>query len=173
MIRPALFVFKQADWSIMKKTEFITRVGETYREYEAVLAGLNEAQMLQPRACGEWSVKDVIAHVAWHEREMVGVMRQRALVGSDLWNLPLDPRNAAIHAENKDRPLPEVLAEAKQAHRSLMDLLEGLTDEELLDPARFRGMPSDWIPWEVIASNTFEHYPDHTADIRKAFPLSP
>ena len=31
-------------------------------------------------------------------------------------------------------------------------------DKDLMDPARFSGMPADWEPWQVIASNTYEHY---------------
>ncbi len=154
----------------MDKTEFISKIKETYQEYQSILASLSETQMLQPRTCGEWSVKDVIAHVTWHEREMVGVLKERALVGSDLWNLPLDQRNAAIHAENQDRPLQKILTESKQVHQSILELLDGLMDDDLLEASHFREMPPNWIPWQVIASNTFEHYPDHTADIRKAFP---
>ncbi|MEW6092664.1 MAG: ClbS/DfsB family four-helix bundle protein [Chloroflexota bacterium] len=156
----------------MNKSEFLSKVNETYQEYLSILASLSAAQMLQPRTCGEWSVKDVIAHVTWHEREMVGVLKERALVGSDLWNLPLDQRNAVIYESNKDLPLAEVLSEAESVHRELLEFLAGITDEDLLEARHFREMPPDWIPWEVFASNTFEHYPDHVADIRKAFPLS-
>jgi hypothetical protein len=50
-----------------------------------------------------------------------------------------------------------------------LKFLEELADDDLLHASHFREMPSDWIPWQVIASNTFEHYPVHTADICKAF----
>jgi uncharacterized protein (TIGR03083 family) len=153
----------------MDKLEFITKVKKTHQDYGTILAGLTEAQMIQPHTCGEWTVKDVIAHVTWYEREMVGVLEQCALVGSKLWDLPLDQRNAAIYSENKEHPLPDVLTESRQIYQSMLNLLEGLTDEDLLDSSHFREMPPDWIPWQVIASNTFEHYPVHTADIRKAF----
>jgi hypothetical protein len=153
----------------MRKKEFIEKIREAHREWEAVLAGLDEAQMLQPHTCGEWSVKDVVAHITWHEKEMASVLKERALKGSDLWNLTIDERNATICAENKDRPLGDVLAESGRVFQSLMEYLLPLTDEDLTDPGRFNEMPPDWNPWEVIASNTFEHYPDHIVDIRKAF----
>jgi uncharacterized protein (TIGR03083 family) len=156
----------------MDKIEFLSKVNETYQEYQSVLASLSGAKMLQPGTCGDWAVKDVIAHVTWYEREMVGVLKSRALVGSDWWNLSLDQRNAAIYESNKDLPLAEVLSKAESVHRELLKLLASLTDMDLLDASHFREMPPDWIPWEVIASNTFEHYPDHVEDIRKAF-LSP
>ncbi|MDE0217922.1 MAG: hypothetical protein OXJ90_01530 [Spirochaetaceae bacterium] len=52
--------------------------------------------MLQPRAGGCWSGKDIVAHVIWYEREMVGVLKSRVLAGSDLWALPVDERNSAV-----------------------------------------------------------------------------
>ncbi len=153
----------------MNKTEFITKIRSARQEWESALAGLDEAQMLQPRTCGDWSIKDVIAHITWYEREMVGVLEAHALIGSDLWNLPLEQRNAAIHAVNKDRPLRDVLAEAKLVSGDLLRLLPTLSEADLSDASRFPGMSAEWLPWEVIASNTFEHYADHLAEIRRAF----
>ena len=154
----------------MKKLEFISKIGETYQVYEAALATLSEAQMHAPRTHGEWSIKDVIAHVTWYEREMVGVLRSRTLVGSNLWNMPLEQRNDVIFTENKDHSLADVLAESRKIHREFMELLQDLSDEDLLDASHFREMPLDWLPWQVIASNTCEHYPGHATDILKVFP---
>jgi uncharacterized protein (TIGR03083 family) len=154
----------------MDCVEFIARVTSTRKEYDDLLSGLDEAQMTCPRTCGEWSVKDVIAHVTWYERQMVAVIEQRALVGSDLWALDLEQRNAAIYAQNRDRPLAEILRESMTVHASLMASLLTLNDIDLLEASRFREMPGEWLPWEMIGSNTFEHYPDHTTDIRRAFP---
>jgi len=154
----------------MKKAEFTSRIEGTYRAYETALEALNDAQLLQPGICGDWSIKDVVAHITWYEREMVSVLSARALLGSALWNVTLEQRNFSIFAENKDRPLEDILIDSREIHQGVMDLTKGLTEEDLLEASRFRKMPPDWIPWEVIASNTFEHYPVHTADIRKAFP---
>ena len=122
--------------------------------------------MTESGVVGEWSVKDVIAHITWHEREMVGVLRARALVGSDLWNLPLDQRNAAIFEQNRHRPLSDVLTEAQQIFPHLVELVQTLDDQDLIDPSRFAQMPADWQPWQVIASNSFEHYRAHIPDLR-------
>ncbi len=44
---------------------------------------LEPHQMEVPSVCGDWSVKDIIAHIAWFEDEMVGMLRTRALEGVD------------------------------------------------------------------------------------------
>lgn len=122
--------------------------------------------MLEPGLPGGWSVKDVIAHVNWYEREMLGVLEQRALIGSELWELPADERNVPIYKDGKDLPLDAVLAESSQLFERLWALVSGLADEDLVDSSRFDQMPEDWEPWKVLASNTYEHYQQHIPDIR-------
>ncbi len=153
----------------MNKEEFILKIKETHSEYSKALEGFSSAQLIQPKTCGGWSVKDVIAHVSWHECQMVGVIANRSLNGSSWWNLPLEERNAAIYALNKDRATEDVLAESREIFTDLMFQLDTLTEEDLSTAENFVDMPSEWKPWEVIASNTFEHYPEHARDIRAAF----
>jgi len=145
----------------MRKDELLRRIRKARARWDSALAGLDDAHLVQPGFAGDWSAKDVIAHIAWHEREMIGLIRARALAGSELWNLPLHQRNDAIYRANRDRPLAEVRREAAAVYAELLDALETLADEDLVDPAHFSGMPADWQPWQVIAGNTFEHYADH------------
>jgi hypothetical protein len=80
--------------------------------------------------------------------------------------LPFDERNAHIYAQHKDQPLAAVLAEAETSYRDFLAAFETVTDLDLNDPARYAHMPADWEPWRVFSSNTYEHYRDHTADLR-------
>jgi hypothetical protein len=59
-----------------------------------------------------------------------------------------------------------VLDEAERVHQDLVDAFEELPEEHYGNPARFRDMPADWLPWQVFAGNTYEHYRDHAADVR-------
>jgi hypothetical protein len=145
----------------MTKDELLTRIGEARGRWDAALAGLDDAQLLQPGFAGQWTAKDVIAHIAWHEREMIGVCRTRTLAGSEWWSLSTDERNGAIFQANRERPLDEVRGEAAQVYAELLGALQTLSDEELVDAGRFADMPADWLPWQVIAGNTYEHYEDH------------
>ncbi|MFQ5943976.1 MAG: ClbS/DfsB family four-helix bundle protein [Anaerolineales bacterium] len=136
-------------------------------EWDRVLAAVGEERMLEPGLPGGWSVKDAVAHVNWYEREMIQVLEQRALVGSDLWNYPADERNIPIYEEGKDLPLDDVLAESNRLFERLWELVSELADEDLNEASRFDQMPEDWEPWQVIASNTYEHYQQHIPDIRE------
>lgn len=140
------------------------RIGRS--EWEAMLARVDATRMTEPGVLGDWSVKDVIAHVTWGEREMVPLFRDRELVGSPLWRLTTDARNAAMVEESRSKSLAQVLAEARDVWPELLAALEGITDAELNDPAHFKDMPADWVPWQILAGNTYDHYLEHLEPIR-------
>ena len=50
-------------------------------------------------------------------------------------------------------------------YEAILALINTLSDEELRDPSRFEFIPDDWVLWEIIASNTYGHYEQHTLDI--------
>ncbi len=151
---------------MMDKATFLGTLRTKRAEWETLLAEVGEARMTQPGAAGEWSVKDIIAHVAWGEREMVGVLQARALVGSDLWNLSTDERNAVVFEQNRHRSLQDVLTEEEQLYAELLSGLEAISDEDLNNPQRFRDMPPTWIPWQILSGNSFGHYAEHIPSIR-------
>ena len=150
----------------MDKATFLEELHAARTEWEDLLAQVGEERMLEPGAAGAWSVKDIIAHLMWGEREMIGVCEAHALVGSNLWNLSEDERNAAVVAEMRDCPLQEVLLEAKQVFAHFLAAVQRLSDEDFNDPHRFRDMPDDWIPWRILAGCSYAHYRQHMPSIR-------
>lgn len=145
----------------MDKEHFIRRVEDAWVKWQSLVDRAGEERMLEPANEGGWTLKDVIAHITWHEREMVNVLRTRALVGSDLWLQPLEQRNQAIYEENRDLPLEQALSEAQQAHQALMQELKEMSEEDLLELGRIAEMPPDLRLWDILADNTFQHYLDH------------
>jgi hypothetical protein len=152
---------------MMDKTMFISTLKKAREEWEALLAQVGEERMLQPGAAGKWSVKDVIAHVTWGEREITPVMRAHVLAGSELWNLSDDERNEIVYQQNRDRSLHEIMNEEQQAHADLLAAAQTLGDEDLNDSHRYKQMPEEWVPWQLYAGNTFKHYQDHMPSIRE------
>ena len=151
----------------MNKEEVITRVKAERSRWNDVMAQIDDDLMMKPGVEGHWSAKDVLAHVVWYEREIVGVLSARAFVGSDLWALPLDERNAGVYEETKNMTLEEARAESARVFPELLELLEALPEDAYGDPSSFPGMPAEWAPWFIIAGNTFNHYLDHTESLRQ------
>lgn len=150
----------------MDKQTFLETLRAARAEWESLLAEIGEERMLQAGANGEWSVKDVIAHVMWSEREMIGVCQARALVGSELWQMTDDERNPIVVSWYRSSSLQDVLREERQVYSQLLAELEKLSNDDLNDSGHFRAMPSDWLPWQVIAGCSFKHYRDHTVPLR-------
>jgi uncharacterized damage-inducible protein DinB len=149
-------------WSEMNvKAEYLEQVESAWNELIDVLTQCEDSYMNMPGAAGYWSPKDVMAHITWFEREMIGVLEKRALTGSDWWNYPTDDRNLRIYEANKDRPLDEIRSEFFRVHADLWALLQKITAEDLTNPTNFKDMPPNWVPIEVIAGNTSSHYREH------------
>jgi hypothetical protein len=152
----------------VNKTVFLQRMQKSRRELESALAELTEAQILQPGASGEMSVKDMLVHITWHEVQMIGMIEQMALIGSPWWALPTDERNAQIYEANRGRSWADVWAEAQEVYPRLYALLQGLDEAAYLEAALYREMPPDWEPWRIFADNTFDHYDHHLADLMRS-----
>jgi uncharacterized protein (TIGR03083 family) len=158
----------------MKKAEVLEKIRSGRERMEAAIAGLDEAEMAQPGVVGNWSVKDLLAHVTVWEAELV-----TALWYTTLGRRPrladirdVDAWNARRYEENKDRPLDRILGDFRGVYEQLLQRVERLSDDELNDPRRYdwtRGRPM----LEVIAENSYDHEAEHTAQIeayRKAKP---
>lgn len=153
--------------SLRIKKDVINTLLYARRDWDKFLDQVDEPRMLQPGVCGPWSVKDIIVHVTWYEREMEELFRTRRLEGSPLWELEPDLRNEKIFQENQFRSLDEVKQESLRVFAHLLTALEDLEPQDLLDPARIEGMPADWQPIEILASNTWSHYSDHIKHIQE------
>ncbi len=151
----------------MEKSEFLNTLSKDRDAWEALLARVSYEEMTEPGLPGGWSVKDVIAHVTWHEREMIKLLETQSFVGSDWWELAIDERNELIYEQYKDQPLEEVLESAKLDYAGFLAAFGPITDEELNGPSYFEYFPPDREPWNIIAGNTYEHYRDHMPDIEK------
>ncbi len=156
----------------MNKAEFLQKLTDKRAEWDGVLAKIPQELMTIPGVNEDgWSVKDIVAHVAWYENEATHILKSHILASESpendkMWGMPINERNSAIYKQNRNLPLSDALVMGQDAFRTFLHEAQKLAEEDLSDPARYEGMPADWAPWEVVASNTFEHYPDHVAEIR-------
>ena len=148
------------------KPELIKLIHEEREALEIVLARLTHGQMLLPGVAGEWSVKDVMAHISAWERRMLD------WIGSHLRgqepNIPLpwdvERMNAEAHAQVKDKPLEEVLEEFHQSYQEALALAESLSEEQL--QTRYAHTWPMGPLWLGVAANMHFHYKEHREDIQ-------
>ncbi len=152
------------------KEALIARIVDDLARFEEIVSRVSSDRLAEPILPGGWSVKDVLAHVAWGEREGIGVMRGRALVGSDLWDLPQDERNEIVVRESRSRDLRDVLRDYQTTFEEYISEIAQLSDAELNEPERFRGLSEGipgWPPWRVVYDP--RHYEKHGETIEAAF----
>jgi uncharacterized protein (TIGR03083 family) len=132
------------------KSDLVRAIRDERQRFDEVLARVPRERLAEPGVSHDWSVKDVLAHIAWGLRENVGVARTRVLAGSDLWKLGDDERNAIVFERERARPLDDVLRDHRESFDDFMRALDDLTEEELNDPARIRDMIPGWRPWRIL-----------------------
>jgi hypothetical protein len=132
--------------------------------------GLTPEQLLQPRAVGEWSVRDILQHLSLWEAELVRLLMhvdqgRRAVGQSFVPNPDFDSLNARWHAETKDRPLDRVLEDFHGVRRQTRRWIDEFSDEDLERLRRESWLHNQSLArW--IAEYSYEHEQEHTQAIR-------
>ena len=124
----------------MKKSELLNGLQEEYQKWTAFLDQIGPARMDQPGVAGDWSIKDIVAHLTGWRRRTVARL-QAAQRGAPEppppWPAHLqtdDEINAWIYETNHGRPVRAVLDDSQQVFQQLLAAIEGLPDEVLRDP---------------------------------------
>lgn len=142
-------------------------------EFAAAFAALSDEQLTEPGVEKEWSIKDILAHVAfWHRRlaYLIGCLvrgeafERLSQPGED-GDAAINRVNAENEAANKGRPLAEVRAEYDQAFEQALAALAQLRDEDLVPGSQLSASLGGSL-LELIAGDTYEHYAEHLASIR-------
>lgn len=133
--------------------------------WDELLSQIPPERWLEPVA-GLWTVKDLVAHVTWYEREMIPVLQEHAISGSEWWTLPHAERNRLIREASEEKSVDEIRQEAADVFVELMDEIKMLSEGDLTTPGRIRNLPYDWTLWQVLQDNTVGHYEEHMPDLR-------
>jgi hypothetical protein len=149
-----------------------TRIHDEWEALAAVIATMDEPHIIR-RDEGEWSVKDILAHIAAWEKflianQFLGIPAVEALCVEDAAIDRADENevNAILFERNRDRPLVEVQSDWYETHRWLMSELAKITLVQLATPTLcFGPAPRPLVQWIVF--NTYEHYEDHRRAIEK------
>jgi hypothetical protein len=111
---------------------------------------------------GDWSVKDIIAHVTWWEEEALRHLpsiiagerppRYSATYGG------IDAFNAMMAERKRDLSLSDVLTQQDETHRRLISFVQSVPEDQFARETRFR---------RRLRLDTYGHYPIHTRAIRE------
>lgn len=165
----------------MDQTQFLACLLTEQAAWETFLATVPPGRRAVAGACGQWSVKDVVGHVAAWERFVTGLIRahQRgnAAVPHELWGefvptgtLQDDALNEWLAAQLALRSFDEVLGMQREVRMQLVATVQTMSDELLTAPeVVVQGLPwkGDRGLWEVIASMSYQHAQAHLCDLER------
>ena len=128
------------------------------------LDALPDEALLQPGVTGDWSIRDLLAHLTVWEAELVtALMRLQQGKKPDRLLHALadrDAYNAARFLENKDRDLDRIFDDLQGVRAQLEQWLESFSDRALNNPQRYKSLAGQPL-WELIARVIFQHEETH------------
>lgn len=156
------------------KAQLLKLIRQERAAWDVLLEDVGEARMNRPGVAGDWTFKDVAAHLtAWRQR---AVNRLRAAQRGERpapapWMAEVDSTdddtiNHWIYRANHDRPLGDVLRESRESLEQLEAAVQVLSEQDLADPQRFPWMEGMSLS-ESIFGNSMDHFhEDHEPAIR-------
>jgi uncharacterized protein (TIGR03083 family) len=149
------------DGPVSEQTQqLLKRLNAAWTALADSYAGVSDAQLVEPGVVGDWSVKDVLAHVTTWEEEALqhlpliiagGTPPRYAAQGG------IDAFNARATEEGRRLSLAEVLRWRDEVHARLLDFIRGQPEGAFGGQTRAR---------RRLRLDTYGHYPEHTAAIR-------
>ena len=156
--------------------------------WENLLGEVGESRMLEPGPMGEWTFKDLTAHLnGWRERSLAKIEAAAhgqpepatpwpAELGTGEDDEEVERINAWIYEQNKDRLLTEILQESREGYARLAAIVSMVPEEDLNDPARFPSLGGGALGPSLVSGATFGHFhEEHEAAVRSwlARPVAP
>lgn len=156
------------------KAGLLAEIEDTHAALEATLARIPSERMTAPEVAGDWSVKDVLAHIAvWRSRAITRLFKAeqgqppKLDVPPSIKQLPnwVDVLNAQDYETQKDRPLERVQADFSGSHLQLVKRLRAWRDEPaLFDPKRYPALNGSALA-DMIWADSAEHEAEHRAQL--------
>jgi len=163
----------------MTKKQFITRLMHERDKFELLLNRVGYTRrMTMKGVSGNWSIKDILAHILAHEQYIVDrtneILHGETYIpcktqivldafldefGYPDFGSPLlddNTPNTWIVERYKKVSLEDIVAQEIQAFSAIVTMLE-IIPEEMIDQHNL---------YDRIASNTYQHYREHIKDIR-------
>jgi hypothetical protein len=138
--------------------------------WEALLTEAGEARLIEAGVEGDWSLKDIIGHIAYYETwaadNLIAIRRGEPRPQSEYKGLELDERNARIYERNRDKTLAEVWRESQISFQRSIESVQGLHDNDLYDVEFTRPSGVEWTIHDLLAGDSYEHYQEHFTSAR-------
>lgn len=162
---------------LMSKDALLRRIGEAYEELQRVVNALDENSISQSIGGGEWTVKDLLAHLAsWEDilvRFHIGGLAFDEVIGMEgavYRHTPYDEINEHLFMRHQGLTFEAAMGYWTEIHSRLLGELDVFPEDQLHQPhpqlSSGKAAGLNWI--DYIVANTYEHYEEHLASLLKS-----
>ena len=145
----------------MDRQKLLKQLDRAWTAFKESYAGLSDSQLTESGVTGNWSVKDMIAHMTWWEEEALKHLpliikggrppRYSVKYGG------IDAFNALMTEQKRSLSLSDVLRQQDETHRRLIAYIQIVPEEQFTRETRVR---------RRLRLDTYNHYPKHAKAIR-------
>jgi len=145
----------------MDRQKLLKQLDRAWTVFKESYDGLSGPELAEAGVTGNWSVKDIIAHVTWWEEEALKHLpliieggrptRYSTKYGG------IDAFNALMTKQKRNLSLSAVFQHQDETHRRLIAYLQSLPEEYFVTETRVR---------RRLRLDTYNHYPKHAKAIR-------
>lgn len=142
--------------------KLLTRLDTAWTAFKESYAGLTDTQLLEHGVTGDWSMRDIIAHVTTWEEEALKHLpliiaggrppRYSTSYGG------IDAFNARMTEQKRGLSLAEVRRQQEEIHLQLVAFIRGAPADQFIRETRAR---------RRLRLDAYGHYPLHTEAIRE------
>lgn len=141
----------------MSFSRLVARLESEHRKFTRSYRGMSAEAMVEPGVTGQWSVKDLVAHVATWEEESLKALPLMVEGRRPPLYRGIDRFNAEQSAWRRGLGLKTVIEQAEETHRRLLAYLMTVPEPFLEKETRVR---------RRLRLDTYKHYGEHAASVR-------
>lgn len=133
----------------------LARLDASWATLVSTLAGIPEDRLDEPGVCGDWSISDLLGHIAFWDRYSLDRGRD-SLENRAFESVPWEEMNDRDIAARSGRTSAENRADMESAHREMLAFVAAAPQD-----------PGILVPMlKRMGMDTDEHYDEHAAEIR-------
>ncbi len=154
------------------KTDLLAAIEKERAALKAELSKLSSEQLMETGMVGEWSVKDVLAHLIEWEQMCLGWYS--AGLKDEIPDLPAKgfkwnetpALNQHIYEKYRDAPLADIQAKFNASHEQILSVIQETSNEDLFTAGRYRWTKKNTMGTYFVSA-TSSHYLWARKEIRK------
>jgi hypothetical protein len=152
----------------MNTQQLLERLDKAWSDLQESYAGLPDAALVEAGVTGDWSVKDILAHVStWEEealKHLPHILEGERPPRYSTQYGGIDAFNALMTEKKRRLSLAEVLRQLDETHTRLIEFVQSAPEEQITRESRFR---------RRVRLDTYSHYQLHARAIREWRALRP